>query len=96
MGRYFGSDRTPLSGGNGGVTRSDTLHDTLFIEHKHHKKHSVISLYDETKEMALKEEKIPVVTLSEKGRPGFYIVVHSDDLTAVANQRLKTKKEGGE
>lgn len=77
---YFGTERTPLSGGNGKQTRSDTLHETLFIEAKHRKKHSAVSLWDDTKKLALKEKKTPVVCLCEKGRPGFWIVVWSEDL----------------
>lgn len=85
--KFFGAKgRTPLSGGNSGHTRSDTLHDRLFIEHKHRKKHAVINLWDEVKPLAKKEKKVPVVTLSVKGRPGFWIMVHSDDLQDVAGQ----------
>jgi len=77
---YFGTERTPLSGGNGKQTRSDTLHEDLFIEAKWRAKHSAVSLWDETKKLADKEGKTPVVCLCEKGRPGFWIVCHSDDL----------------
>jgi hypothetical protein len=87
--RFFGArGRTPLSGGSSGHTRSDTLHDHLFIEHKHRVKHAVINLWDKINPLAKKENKIPVVTLSVKGRHGFWVLVHSSDLTAVSNQRL--------
>ena len=33
--RWFGSTRTPLSGGNSKHTRSDTLHKRFFVECKH-------------------------------------------------------------
>ena len=49
------------------------------------KKHSVISLWNETNEMAKKENKTPVVALCESGRPGFWVMVHSDDLEKVSN-----------
>jgi hypothetical protein len=39
---------------------------------------------DETKAKAKKEGKLPVLALFDKGRPGFLIVVRSDDLAAVA------------
>ena len=29
---YFNGLRTPLSGGNGKITRADVIHDNLFIE----------------------------------------------------------------
>ena len=81
--RFFGSERTPLSGGNSGHTRSDTLHPRLFIETKMRKVHAVRTLHDETKELAKKEGKIPVVALIDKNRPGFLLCVHSDDWAEV-------------
>jgi len=91
---FFGAKgRTPLSGGNSGHTRSDTLHEQLFIEHKHSVRHAITNLWDKTKKMALKEHKVPVVTLSVNGRPGFWVMCHSSDLTAVANQRLIARKD---
>ena len=91
--KFFGCNRNPLSGGNSRHTRSDSLHESLFIEHKHSVKHAITNLWDKTKAMALKENKIPVVTLSVKGRPGFWVMCHSSDLTAVANQRELAKKD---
>lgn len=84
---FFGTRRTPLSGGNSGHTRSDTLHDMLFVEAKYRKTHSAVALWRDTAELAKKENKIPVVCLSEKGKKGFWVVCHSSDLTAIANQR---------
>lgn len=82
--RYFGMERVPLSGGNSGHTRADCYDpagDTrLFIEVKHRKKHSAVTLWDDTKKLADQENKTPVIALIEKGRPGFWILVHSDDL----------------
>ena len=85
---YFFSRRTPLSGGNSGGTRSDSLHDTLFIETKYRVKHSAVQLWHKTAKLAGKEGKIPVVALCEKGKRGFWLVIHASDLIAVANQRL--------
>ncbi len=81
--KYFGGQRTPLSGGNGKITRADVIHDTLFVECKLRKKHTAITLWDETNEMAKKEKKTPVIALCEKGRPGFWVMVHSDDFFKV-------------
>ena len=36
--------------------------------------------------MAKKEGKTPVVALCEKGRAGFWIMVHSDDLDKLKNK----------
>jgi hypothetical protein len=83
-----------LSGINGKHTASDTLHEELFIEAKQRQKYAVIRLWDECKQLALGENKIPVVAVSEKNRPGFWILVHSSDLTAIANQRLSAIRDG--
>jgi hypothetical protein len=85
--KFFGSERNPLSGGMSKHTRSDSLHEILFIEHKHSIRHAIISVWKKAKSLAKKESKIPVVTLSVKGEDGFWVLVHSSDLVAVANQR---------
>jgi len=77
---YFGGERTALSGGNGKITRADVIHDDLFIEVKLRAKHSVVTLWDDTKKLADAEDKTPVVCLAEKNRKGFWIMIHSDDL----------------
>ena len=91
--RFFGAERNPLSGSNGKHSESDSLHHTLFIESKHRVKHSAVTLWRDTAEKAKRENKIPVVCLAEKNKKGFWVVVHSDDLTAVANQRIVTMKK---
>ena len=58
---FFQGQRTPLSGGNSKITRSDVIHDELYIECKLKKKHSVVSLWDETKKLAKEENKTMVV-----------------------------------
>lgn len=57
----FGTKRTPLSGGNSGHTRSDTLHPDLFIEVKRRQKHALVELYRDTAKLAKLENKIPMV-----------------------------------
>ena len=79
--RFFNSERNALSGGNSKVTRSDTPHPELFIECKQRKRFAAVRLWDDTKRLATHENKTPVVCLSEKGRPGFWILVHSEDLS---------------
>ena len=90
---YFGGQRTPLSGGNGKITRADVIHDNLFIECKLRKKHTVITLWDDTNVMAKKEGKTPVVALCEQGRAGFWIMVHSDDLDKLEKNVKMFKKD---
>ncbi len=83
---FFGTHRTPLSGGSSRHTRSDSLSERLFIEMKLRPKHSAVTLWGETKKLADKEGKVPVVALSEKNRPGFWVLCHSSDLKKVAEE----------
>ena len=76
---FFHGQRNPLSGRNSKHAAADVIHDRLFIECKLRKKHTVVSLWDEVKALAGKEGKTPVVVLCEKNRPGFWIMVHSED-----------------
>lgn len=81
---FFGTRRNPLSGSGSAVTASDTRHPHLFIEQRRRKRHAVIRWWDQVAELARREGKIPVVTLTEHGRPGFWILVRSEDLATVA------------
>ena len=90
---FFGTKRTPLSGGNSGHTRSDTLHQALFIETKYRVKHSAVQLWRKTEELARKENKIPVVALVEKGARGYWFLVHASDLLSVADERTLAIRE---
>ena len=78
--KAFGTQRTALSGGNSHITHSDTLHPSLYIEHKARERWALFSLFRKVKAYAKHENKLPIITLSEMGKPGFLIVVHSDDL----------------
>jgi hypothetical protein len=83
---FFGSERTPLSGGNSKITRSDSLHNRLFIECKLRAKHSIIATWDDAKKKADIEHKIPVVCVREKGRKGFWILVHCEDMKEIVEE----------
>ena len=84
--RLFGAERQPLSGSGGRAdrTRSDSTHDRLFVECKMRAASAVRSLWERTRDRARGERKIPVLVLFAKGKPGGLIVVHQDDLAAVA------------
>jgi hypothetical protein len=82
--RLFGAERNPLSGGNSGVTRSDSRHERLFIETKERARHEAWSIYDDAAEKAKKEGKLPVVALVQRGRRGVLICVNSADLKEFA------------
>ena len=91
--KYFNGDRNALSGINSKVTHSDVIHDDLFIECKLRAKHSAVKLWDDTKVLSDKENKTPVIALCEKNRPGFWIMVHSDDFETVSNSLNKKKQD---
>jgi hypothetical protein len=65
------------------LTGSDSTHPTLYIEAKLRGRHTTRTLHDEVKRRSAKEGKTPVLALFDRSRPGFLVVVHSDDLAAV-------------
>uniref|UniRef100_A0A6H1ZS84 Uncharacterized protein n=1 Tax=viral metagenome TaxID=1070528 RepID=A0A6H1ZS84_9ZZZZ len=76
---WFKTQRVSLSGGNSKISRSDTMHSQLFVEIKHRQKHALWSLYRQTKTLAEKENKLPILAIHETGGHGFLLVVHCDD-----------------
>ena len=87
--RRFGAERTPLSGGASRITRSDSLHPELYIETKGRARHTAVALWRDTAAKAKVEGKVPVVVLAEKGCPGTWLLVRTDDLQAVACAELR-------
>ena len=73
------------------MTRSDTLHKWLYIENKYRARDAMLTLFADTKEKAAVEGKIPVVALHGKGKKGFLVVVHIDDIELVLSQFRKAK-----
>ena len=67
--KLFGSERNPLSGGNGKHSRSDSLHPDLFISCKHTRKNhtTLFRLVEEETEKAIVEDKTPVVVVGRSG-----------------------------
>lgn len=90
---FFGTRRTPLSGGNSSHTRSDTLHSDFYVEVKMRAKHTAITLWRDTAKKAKEEKKIPVCCLAEKGKQGFWLLVHSDDLPGLCEYFQKSTKK---
>ena len=79
--RKFGTTRTPLSGGNSKMTRSDTLHPNLFIECKYRAKlPSYINELRIVKQRAEAESKIAMMVFKEKGQMGEFVLLELDDL----------------
>ena len=71
----FGVRRQVCSGSTGreDLTNGDSTHAKLFIESKLRDRHTVRTLHDATKKLALKEGKTPVLSLFDKNRPGFLL-----------------------
>ncbi len=85
--RFFGArGRTPLSGGNSGHTRSDTLHPRLFIECKRRMKIAVVKWYLEEKVKAEKEGKIPMLALKAPGQRSFLVLCDARDLRKITEE----------
>ena len=68
------------------------MHPKLFIEDKLRAAHSAVTLWRETKTLADKEHKIPVVCLCEKGKKGFWFLVHSDNVKEVLATLLEMEQ----
>jgi len=71
-----GTRRTPLSGMNSKITRSDTLDETFFIECKLRKNPAIWKLYETVEAVAKKENKIPVVVIKKKGKIGELFIIN--------------------
>jgi len=75
-----GTVRTPLSGMNSGHnTSADTLHNKIYSEAKYRKKWALWSLFEQVKELALKESKIPCLFLKQKNKKGYLVCFHYED-----------------
>lgn len=81
--RMLGAERNPLSGRNSGRTASDSSHSEFFIETKHRKRHAILTVWDQAARHAKREGKIPVVALTQHGRPGCWWVIRSQDLNTL-------------
>lgn len=87
---FFACRRAVLSGSSGrdDATCSDSTHPTLFVEAKLRDRHTTRTLHDATCTLARKERKTPVLALADKNRPGFLVVVHSEDFPQVVAERI--------
>jgi len=83
---FFGSTRNALSGGNSGITRSDSRHERLFIETKQRRRSEVATWFRGARESAMKEGKTPLVGLHMTGTHQWLIVCDVRDLPAIAKE----------
>ena len=89
---YFNTYRNPLSSRfSRHDTESDTLHPHLYIEAKRDRKYFpriIRDLIDDVRKCAKKEKKTPVIALKMHDKRGFFLLIHSSDLTKVAAEHL--------
>ena len=88
--KAFGTTRAPVSNN---LTHSDTFHKSCYIEVKKRKKFWIWGLFEDTKKKALKEKKIPIVAIKQKGKRGFLIVVRPEDLKKVSESIKPSGKD---
>ena len=89
----FGSLRNPGSGSQNrsDKTRSDSVHQKLYLECKASARHAVVTLWDDAAQKAKKEGKVPVVCLQVKNRPGRWYLIKDTDLQTVAAEQRAAK-----
>ena len=93
LAKIFGTRRRPLSGGNQGGGRDDSMHEVLYIENKYTSRSSLWTLYRDTRDKAKKEGRVPVLGIQESRAKGVLIVCHSNDLQRVAMEQRKAMKK---
>lgn len=81
--RYLGTRRTPLSGGGSGHTRSDTLHERLFVEVKLRARFPLLEYWDKARAEAGRSE-VPLVRIVQKGTPEYWLLWHHKDTERLA------------
>lgn len=93
----FTTTRNALSGGNSKMTRSDSLHNVLFLSAKYTRNNqkTLRRLVDEEREKAAVENKIAVTVLGEfDDRANSLVVIHLQDIhpfcEAVKNGSIAT------
>nr|UVN00102.1 MAG: holliday junction resolvase [Bacteriophage sp.]UVY51509.1 MAG: holliday junction resolvase [Bacteriophage sp.]UWD62301.1 MAG: holliday junction resolvase [Bacteriophage sp.]UWD69339.1 MAG: holliday junction resolvase [Bacteriophage sp.]UWD76968.1 MAG: holliday junction resolvase [Bacteriophage sp.] len=89
--KHFGTKRVPLSGSNSGHnTNSDTLHPKLYIECKVRGKSAIWTLFEDTRNKAKVEKKIPIIALRQKGGKGYLLVIRPEDLHKISKIQLES------
>ena len=88
---YWHGRRTPLSGANSGHgTAADVLGvPGLFVEVKARAAIALLRIWDKVATTAAREGRRPVLHLYENGRKGGWLLLHEDDLHAVAHAKAQ-------
>ena len=83
---FFGTQRNSLSGVNAKVSASDTLHETLFIEHKHRKSSTVVNLFEKVTQSAQSKKHSQMLYMLPDRAPFFRQITAV--VTSVMNYRI--------
>jgi len=83
--KLLNGKRNPLSSSNSLHTSGDIIHDTFYVECKLRKKLSVVSQFQQVRENAKKENKIPILVLKEKGKHSELVVMDMKDFNKILN-----------
>jgi hypothetical protein len=90
--RFFGSERTPMSGGNSKHTRSDSLHPRLYIEVKSRKKGFALLRQAWPEDVRNTKDQV-IVEMEWKGEP--MILTHSHSIEIEARDSSEPWVVGG-
>lgn len=83
---HFNTFRTPLSGGSSRHTRSDTLHEKLFIEIKHRQHYPLQKLWLKTLEEAKLEKKTPLIVFNKKNNSEPLMMCRLSDIKKINDE----------
>jgi len=81
---WLGTIRKPVSGRQIDKDGDDCEHPKIHVQQKHRKSHAILNVWRGAKAYCQKSGKIPVVTLTEHNRKGFWLVIHCDDFKKIA------------
>ena len=84
--KMFGGTRNSLSGGNSKAgTTGDVVHKKLYIEVKHRNKIPFYKIWEDTKEKAKLEKKVPIVVIHKKNSREYLAIVDAKWLAKVVS-----------
>ena len=89
--RFYGTERLPGSGAWRRITKSDTMHDRLYIEVKlkhHWPKTGVWPIFVDAAEKAKVEGKIPMLVVRTKGQSLVLHIISQDGIETLVQERL--------
>jgi hypothetical protein len=79
-----------IPGSGSGAIKGDVLHPSFQIECKYRKQFAIASWFEKLEQEAIKEEKIPLLILKQKGKHGELAVLELRDFSKI----LKEMKDG--